>query len=192
MNAMTWYDHETHSGWSQPIGMAMVGEYKGVRLDIIPASVVPWDTWKHEHPNTLVLTTDYPFKGGDYNPFNPLYGDQVIGVALGDLAKAYPFWVVAREVVVNDRIGDIPVVVYVNPESKSAHVYLRVLDDVELEFEWADGKLKDRQTGTLWDPTKGFGEEGPLKRKLLREIPYSTAYDWAWEDFYPATEVYKP
>ena len=34
--AMTWYDHETDSTWSQPIGTAMAGAYKGVRLEMIP------------------------------------------------------------------------------------------------------------------------------------------------------------
>ena len=41
MSAMTWFDHETESLWSQPIGTALSGPYEGVRLEMIPAAVVP-------------------------------------------------------------------------------------------------------------------------------------------------------
>ena len=34
--------------------------------------------------------------------------------------------------------------------------------------------------------------EGPLRGELLQEVSYSTAYDWAWLDFYPDTEIYQP
>lgn len=34
--------------------------------------------------------------------------------------------------------------------------------------------------------------EGPFRGELLQEVPYSTAYDWAWVDFYPDTEIYQP
>jgi len=163
-----------------------------VRLEMIPVNVVPWATWKNEHPDTLVLTTELEFTYSSKDPFESFRGNYVVGVAVGDLAKSYAFRTVSKEVVVNDRIGDLPVLVYANPDSRSVHVFTRVVDDIELVFEWVDGRVKDRDTGTLWDPTKGFAVEGPLKGKLLRELPYSTAYDWAWEDFYPDTEVYKP
>jgi len=192
MNAMTWFDHETDSRWSQPIGTALGGEFEGVRLEMIPVNLVPWATWKNEHPDTLVLNTELEFTYSSKDPFENFRGNYVVGVAVGDLAKSYAFRTVSQEVVVNDRIGDLPVMVYANPDSRSVHVFTRVVDDMELVFEWVDGQVIDRGTGTLWDPTKGFAVEGPLKGILLRELPYSTAYDWAWEDFYPNTEVYKP
>ncbi|KAA3656338.1 MAG: DUF3179 domain-containing protein [Chloroflexi bacterium] len=36
-NAMTWYDHDTSSIWSQPWGRAIQGEQKGVELRLAPA-----------------------------------------------------------------------------------------------------------------------------------------------------------
>ena len=41
MNAMTWFDHETNSIWSQPWGMAISGPLKGTRLDVFPFSLHP-------------------------------------------------------------------------------------------------------------------------------------------------------
>ena len=46
MNAMTWYDLETGSVWWHPTGLALIREYKGVKLDMVPASIVPSATWK--------------------------------------------------------------------------------------------------------------------------------------------------
>ena len=116
----------------------------------------------------------------------------MVGVSLGDRAKAYPFDAVSRDVVVNDQIGDVPVIVYANPQDMSVHIFVRQVGARVLEFAWADGQVKDQQTGTRWDPTKGLAIDGALRGELLKELPYSTAYDWAWEDFYPHTEVYSP
>ena len=112
MNAMTWYDHETQSVWSQPVGMALQGGYHGVSLEMIPAAVVPWATWKKEHPDTLVLDvqSDWIVRF-TADPFIGSRGEYVIGVALAGRAKAYPFEVVSKQVVVNDHIGELPVLV---------------------------------------------------------------------------------
>ncbi len=193
MNAMTWYDHETVSLWSQPIGTALRGAYEGVRLEMIPAPVVPWATWRKEHPDTLVLNVGL----GRFGTLiaDPFAGDRrlfIAGVVLGDHAKAYPFDVVSQQVVVNDQIGETPVLVYANPEDKSVHIFARKVGDTVLEFRWAGGKLRDIQTDTLWNQATGLGIEGPLRGELLKELPYSSAYAWAWVDFYPDTEVYRP
>ena len=58
MNAMTWYDHQTGSVWSQVWGQSIAGPLKGTTLDLIPASILPWASWKATHPRTLAMTND--------------------------------------------------------------------------------------------------------------------------------------
>ena len=189
MQAMTWWDHETDSVWSQPIGTAIQGSYRGTRLVMIPAAVVPWGTWRAEHPETLVLEADSRFNV-EHDPWGtrlPLY---VLGVVVDGVAKAYPWVVVSEHVVVNDRIGGTPVVVYANPETRSAHIYARRVRDTELDFEWDGEASSDLATGSIWDLGTGHATAGPLKGESLEELPYSTAFDWAWKDFYPETQVY--
>ena len=189
--AMTWYDHETDSVWSQPTGSGLIGTYQGIRLDMIPVEVVPWATWLDEHPDTKVLDVgNYASRRGGVNPFEFRGDTYVVGVALGDEAKAYPFELVSSEIVVNDHIGDLPVLVYANPETRSVHIFARQVQDRTLFFEWVDGQIRDLDTGSLWGPSSGLASEGELRGQLLKELPYSTAFDWAWEDFYPHTEVY--
>ncbi len=186
-NAMTWFDHETLSLWSQPVGTALMGPHEGVRLSLIPAAVMPWNTWRKEQPHTEVL--DAP-RVAAANPFSGARGQYVLGVSLGDVAKSFPFEAVGRKVAVNDFVGDVPVVVYANPEDGSAHIFIRRTESGTLDFEWRNGELRDLDTGSLWDPARGFAVDGELRGQILKEVPYSTAYGWAWSDFYPDSEVY--
>ena len=189
MRAMTWWDHETRSVWAQPWGMAIDGPLQGTALDLIPASIVSWKSWFAEHPDTLVLTgADRGIIVGANKRFSDRY---VIGVTLGDHAKAYPFEAASREGIVNDRVGPFPVVVLADPDTKSVHVYFSTVGDDELEFDLEDGRLTDRQTRSIWDVATGLSVEGPHKGELLKQVPYISAFDWAWEDFYPHSAFFE-
>lgn len=192
INAMTWYDFETESLWSQPMGTALSGVYEGVRLQMIPAQVLPWATWKRDHPDTLVLDPGTVRMMPPANPFDKSKGNFFISIALADRTKVYWFDLVSQQVVVNDSIGDLPVVVYANPEDKAAHVYVRKVQGEVLDFQWIDGRFRDLQTGTTWDAARGLGLEGPLRGKLLKQLPYASSYGWPWLGLYPGTEMYTP
>ena len=188
MNAMTWYDHETSSIWSQPWGRALVGPLKGTQLQVLPFSLVPYGTWLAEHPGTLVLFTGGGF--GRYGRQSPR-DDFVAGVAIGDAARAYPFDVLREQPVINDVLDGIPLVVHTNPETRSIHIFVRQLSDGTLLTFSGDGEqMVDDQTGSVWDPARGLAIEGELTGQGLREIPYVSAFDWAWEDFYPESDFY--
>ena len=187
MNAMTWWDHETDSIWSQPWGMAIDGPLKGVTLDLIPAGIVPWSTWLEEHPETEVLKVG----GGLFGPARERFREgYVIGVTLGEHATAFPFPAAARERVINGRVGPFPVLVVADEEAKAVHVYLRKASEQELEFDLTEDGLVDRQTASRWDLARGLAVEGPLQGRSLQQVPYITSFDWAWEDFYPHSEFY--
>ena len=54
-NAMTWWDHETGTVWSQPIGEAIVGPRKGDQVELLPSELTVWSSWREAHPGTLAL-----------------------------------------------------------------------------------------------------------------------------------------
>ena len=188
MNAMTWWDHETRSIWSQSWGLALDGPLKGTRLNMIPANMVPWATWLEDHPETLILDIGLQGFGASRKGFS---ADYVIGITLGKYAKAYPFGPASKEGVINDRLGPFPVVVLVDARTKAVHAYLRRAGDRELEFIMRNNRLVDQQTGSNWDPARGIAVDGPLQGELLKQVPYTPAYDWAWKDFYPHSEFYE-
>lgn len=188
MNNMTWWDHQTDSVWTQLTGEALSGPLQGFRLEMLPMSIEPWGTWLAQHPDTLVME----IRDG-FNPSSPgvLPRDGfVIGIELGQDAGAYPFEVVSRERVVNDFIGESPLLVYADPETRHIGTFLRIVNDATLTFQWRDGRLVDIETASTWEPTRGVAIEGPLKGEVLLEIPYVTSFLRNWLDFHPASRVY--
>ena len=62
MNALVMYDRETDSLWSQFLGKAIAGPFKGTELEIIPSQLTNYGSWVEAHPDTKVLDThtSYP------------------------------------------------------------------------------------------------------------------------------------
>lgn len=186
---MTWWDHQTNSIWSQPWGRALAGSLKGTTLKLLPFSLEPWSTWVAEHPDTLALLPDTNFRS--YQSPSDYF---VAGVAFGfDVARAYRYQDMAELVVINDTLSEIPLVVHVNPETRSIHIFVRQLNDgTILNFTGDAENLIDNETGSVWDPTRGIAMDGELEGEVLREIPYIPSFDYAWRDFYPTSDFYTP
>ena len=137
MNAMTWWDHKTGSIWSQPWGRALAGPLAGTELELLPSQLVPWKTWREAHPNTLALQV------GDLRLRRAkLYPGYVIGVTLEGSSTAFPYELAEEAGVINDAVGPYPVVVYVDPEKQSPHVYVRQVGDRILTFVQEDGAVR--------------------------------------------------
>ncbi|RME51621.1 MAG: DUF3179 domain-containing protein [Caldilineae bacterium] len=185
MNAMTWWDHRTLSIWSQPLGEAISGVRAGARLEPLPAQVIAWGPWLASHPQTFVMTNDLERMGRRRQAFREGF---VIGIVLGDAAKAYPFETVAAAGAVNDQVGGFPVLVWAAGEEYAA--YLRRVGDRVLTFRRDGDSLRDQETGSTWDPRLGLATAGPLAGEVLPAAPSHTSYDWAWRDFYPDAPIY--
>lgn len=86
--AMTWYDHDTGSIWSQPLGMALTGSRAGASLEPVPSQLATWGDWRAAHPHTVSLAVSepvQPFSGRRPGP------DHVVGIIMGDAAAAWPY-----------------------------------------------------------------------------------------------------
>ena len=181
--AMTWFDHATGSIWSQPIGRALVGELRGASLAQIPSTLDTWEGFHAQHPDAQVLSNG--LDGPRLILASPRE-NWVIGLALGDAAAAVDFGHARAAGLVQLTVGDEPVAVWVDAATGTVRAYLRRVVNRLLEFEPAgDGTLRDRETGSLWSATNGLSISGPLKGQALSPVPWTSAFDWAWRDFYP-------
>jgi hypothetical protein len=187
MNAMTWYDHETNSIWSQPWGRAIRGDYKGVQLNLLPFQLTTWANWKEAHPDTQVMADDLNRIGRSRQGFQP---DFVIGLVLGENARAYYYQDAIDIGAINDMLGEVPVVVWASDEIYN--VYIRQVDGQTLTFRSEGESLIDLETGSVWDVVRGLAVSGPLEGSSLRAVPSLSSFDWAWEDFYPDSSFYSP
>ncbi|MBI3732648.1 MAG: DUF3179 domain-containing protein [Chloroflexi bacterium] len=190
LNAMTWWDHETESLWSQPLGEAIGGALLGTQLELLPSSTVPWATWRAEHPQTLALFDE------SYEQFNlesrkSSQDNYIIGVVLGDQSRAYPYRIASAEQLVQDQIGNTPLLVLVEPQSHSVHVFVRATGAQTLTFALQGDALIDQPTHSTWDRAHGIAMTGPLKGAALRPFPYIPAYARAWRDFHPESWFYQ-
>jgi len=183
---MTWWDHETESVWTQLLGEALIGPLAGTRLEQLPAFTGPWQTWRDEHPDTLVL--EEPDE--NYAAEDPKE-EFVVGVAHGDSTAAFYFLPLAAVGAVNETVGELPILAVAVADTRVIRTFARTVDDRLLTFDMTGGLLTDRETGTTWDPFSGAAGTGPLAGRRLAQVPHTLSFDWAWQIFYP-TSTYFP
>ncbi|MCS4538738.1 MAG: DUF3179 domain-containing protein [Thaumarchaeota archaeon] len=204
------YDRKTESYWSQILGQAIVGELAGLNLERIHVDTLEWKAWKKLHPKTEVLSKDTginrPYGQDPYGSYyqsrelyfpvenqdNRLHPKSVVyGVELGGRAKAYPDAVLAKVIVVSDVVGDAPLLVARNPETQTVRIFERKIGNATLEFEFRNGKLYDKQTGSEWN-FEGFAINGKYANTQLVSTIAPAHFWFAWAAFKPGTELFQP
>lgn len=207
-NALVMYDRQTDSLWAQLLGRAVDGPLSGTELEYIPARLTTWEEWKRSQPDTQALVKGYQ---GVFDPYSSYYRSPssgvrgrtvqdgrlqakefVTGVALGDEAVAYPWLSLSRNPVVNDQVGETPILVVFDPGAQSAAVLDRRVQGRTLTFRQQEGtRLRDEETGTLWAGLSGKAIEGELEGEQLRGVAHTSAFWFGWVDFHPQTRVWE-
>ncbi|MBI4327135.1 MAG: DUF3179 domain-containing protein [Chloroflexi bacterium] len=166
------YDRQTESLWSQLLLKAVTGTQMGQALKIVPSQVLTWAAWRKKFPNTEVLSTETGFRR-DYT-FNPYEGydqsqsiwfgvpihrqdfdnkDFVLGILVGNQAKAYALERLPTDRAVTDVIGDVTLRISYDPASQ--------------------------------EPTV-------LNAASAEPFPFIQSFWFAWQAFYPETDVWAP
>ena len=215
-NNLVMYDHRSNTFWSQLLGEAIRGGYKGERLAILPSQMTTWEEWKMLYPDTRVLSAAQlgrraedvidPYAGyynsgaagiAGWETANDLLPAKalVVGLTAADEARAYSLETIAAEEVINDQLGVLPVLLVYAPELRTAITYHRELAGHRLTFRWSEaqpGLLEDEETGSFWSVDTGLATSGPLAGQRLSRLSGPLVYWFAWSDFHPASEVYTP
>jgi len=208
------YDDATGSLWSQLLATAIRGERTGEQLPLVAASLTTWGEWRGRHPDTGVLlppphsnTVNGPDETHDYFQPKYSYGDEeqlvgfdstdgtlqrrtlVVGVSTDAAVRAYPFPAIDEEGVVNDEVGNLPVVVTVTPDG-TLGAYDRRVDGDRLTFSAADAQTL-AAGGSTWERTTGRALDGPHEgRQLDRANEHPPMFWRGWSNFNPETDVY--
>lgn len=184
-NAMTWWDHDTGSIWSQPTGEAVAGPRKGQTLELLPVSFTTWDAWLEANPETLALSVPADTTGFNLDEF-------YIVVDFTEDVAAYPVPDLQRAGVVNDVVADLEIAVVSDPEDDQRwNVFSRRLDDQVLELAIDQGQLVDVETGTTFDPVNGFAIEGELSGEILDKLPALTSFPDDYDTFWPDGRIWQ-
>lgn len=193
-------DATTGSWWRQATGEAVSGPLKGKNLPELPAIQTTLREWLKLYPNSLVMQPDSAFteeyehldsydKGlgrGKLTGTDTLsWRDKswVVGLDVNGVAKAFDWNRLKREQVINDRVGEQPVVIALASDTLSFFAFERPSEDAV--FTLRNDTLFGM--GNAWNLLGNTlaGTAPPLKRV--------TAYQefWhSWSTFHPFTTRY--
>lgn len=202
-NAM-FEDKRTGTWWRQATGEAVVGPLHGKAIMELPARQMTLREWAKEHPNTRVLQADSTFtdefkgmknyerglsKGSltrrDSASWKPK--SWVIGVERAGFAKAYDWNQLQKKRILSDILGGEPILLTLASDSVSFGAWSRRLGVKTLTLQYANRRLTDQETGSVWT-WRGQCVAGPLKGQKLTSIPKAYQEFWhSWRTFHPNT-----
>ena len=153
--------------------------------------------WGGIHMDGIPTLDDPPHVPPDGAPWLE-DGEPVVGVAVGDEARAYPLRIIDWHELVNDRLGGIPFALAYCTLSGSAIAYDARRDGAEPLLFSTSGLLHnsnklmmDRGTHTLWSQLTGRAVLGPLAadERELALLPAVVTTWQAWHRRHPETTV---
>ncbi|MGB3714323.1 MAG: DUF3179 domain-containing (seleno)protein [Candidatus Promineifilaceae bacterium] len=213
--------------WNQLTGEPVLGELAGqdLKLDILPVVLTTWADWLAQHPDTLVLDRDTGYYPPEIYVPGVFYGDYfasgdtmfpvwqrsdllppkefVYTLHLNGEPKAYQIEALVNDRVLNDSLGDIPVVLVADRGAVAVNGRHQILGDVYYDvggevraFDRGNGVFtpgEDPDTvvdgaGNPWQVTEEglVGPDGVVAPRIAGHL----AYWFGWYAFFPNTQLY--
>ncbi len=208
-NAM-FEDAETKSWWRQTTGIAVAGQLKGTALKEMESEQLTLGAWIRKYPNTTILQPD-PVFADQYKDLQGFddgtiqsglekrdsaswqFKSWVIGVQNNGHAKAYDWNELVKQRVINDTFQNTALVLVLENDNRSFHVWNRQVNDKLLHFTFdaSSQTLKDTATNSQWT-MNGECVEGILKGSRLSAIQAYQEFWHSWRSFHPGTRKYTP
>ncbi|MCI0554809.1 MAG: DUF3179 domain-containing protein [Anaerolineae bacterium] len=216
------YDHQTHTLWNQITGEPVLGELAGkdIKLDVLPVVVTSWEAWLEQHPDTRVLDINTGYQrpydpGAAYGSYfasnetmfpvwqrSKLLGtkDRIYALQVDGIPKAYPLKILIEEKVVNDVIGETPVLLIasrgdITVQASGSLTTYNAGGEVRAYYRenetfnpGPDESTVLDSAGNLWQVTEEalVGPNGELAPRLNGHL----AYWFGWYTFFPKTLLY--
>jgi hypothetical protein len=137
---MVMWDRQTESWWQQFEGLGIVGSLTGTKLEVLPAAIVSWKSFKSTYPEGEVLSRetgiDRPYGRNPYvgyddvskKPF--LYKgkvgkglapmEHIVGIDRGEAARAYSLDLLRAKRVLHDTLNNEKLVIFWQKGTASA------------------------------------------------------------------------
>lgn len=202
-NAM-FEDSRTRSWWRQATGEAVAGPLKSAFLREIPSQQMSLLAWIDRYPDTWIIQPDPEFadeyaelekydegtiksslEGRDTASWQPK--SWVVGIRLGNTAKAYDWNLLREKKIINDSLGDVNVAIALESDQVSFHAWQRD----SLIFTFRGHQVLDVNTGSVWN-WRGQCTDGPLKGAQLKVVQSYQEFWHSWQTFHPKTLRYEP
>jgi len=203
-------DQTTKTWWQQASGKAIAGPLKGSALKEIPSDQVTIESWIRKYPNSLVMAPDHLYderyfgledydKGTmrsdlvrrDYRSWQPK--SWIVGVRSQSSSTAYDWNDLVKKRVIQDSLDELPILVTMEADTTSFHVYDRRVNSAILIFNtnMIDNHFTDQNTCSVWN-IDGRCIEGPLKGQQLKSVQAYNEFWHAWDRFERNTKKHIP
>jgi hypothetical protein len=200
-------DATTKSWWQQATGVSITGPLKGSALKEFPSSQMTLAAWLREYPNSLVmkpdtLFMDRYFKLEDYDKGTMRsalvrrdtpawqHNSWIVGVTNSDGSKAYDWNDLVQKRIIQDSVDKMPILLAMEKDSASFHVYDRRVGDSLLSFRIPVDRdlLVDENTNSSWT-MDGLCIDGVLKGKRLAPVQSYNEFWHTWRNFHKTRKV---
>jgi len=206
-NAM-FEDATTGSWWQQATGKVIAGKLKGTALKELPCKQLTLEAWLREYPGSVVMQPDTTFKKqyaglADYDDGTVHSSLEkrdssswkrkswIIGVIHNRASKAYDWNEVAKAGIIDDAVADMPVMLALEKDSASFHVYERKLNGIVFYFEEGlNDTIIDENTHSTWN-MDGLCVGGTMRGQRLNAIQSYQEFWHSWSTFHPNTARYQ-
>lgn len=165
------YDRETQSLWSQLKMDAVSGPEVGKKLTLLPSEYLTWKAWRQKHPGGEVLSPNTGHKR-DYeaDAYAPYFAsDQTM----------FPVPQTRRELPNKAKILGLVIA-----GKSKAYPLDQLPDNVVVRDRFSDEDIE-----ILWNQTN---REPQVRKADGKPVPSIVGFWFAWQAFYPDTELWKP
>ena len=199
-NAM-FEDATTHSWWRQENGVAIAGPLKGAVLPELPCEQMSLRQWLQLHPNSLVMQPD-PAYAEEYDHMKNYESGRgksdltrtdslswkekswVVGIELGNDAKAFDWNRLKKERIINESVGNTPIVLVLTPDTLGFAAFQRP----------ASKMLFELRHDTLVSGTDLYDLAGraipPTELPNLKKVNAYQEFWHSWSVFHPLGRKY--
>ena len=192
-------DATTKSWWRQVTGEAITGKLKGQQLPEVFSTQTSLTEWLQLNPNSLIMQEDPAFIASYDSTFkfesgksrSKLTGTDslswkdkswVIGIKAGKERKAYDWNQLRKERLIQDKIGETPILLVLSNDDKSFFAFERPGEN--LVFSLADNAIIYNNKHFRIDG-KGLDTSFSLK-----SLSASQEFWHSWRNFNPGTKKY--
>ncbi|MEM6972777.1 MAG: DUF3179 domain-containing protein [Pseudomonadota bacterium] len=200
------FDRASDTLWNQFTGEPVIGPLaqSGITLKQRPVAVASWADWRAVNPDTRVLSLNTGHRRDygsgvvyrDYFASRELMfpalvdqsilaqKDYIFGIRQFGAAKAWPLAAFARGRVINDRIGDMPIVLVGDADGRTVRAYERGRHEFADRMPVRNGVspgLSQRGSDAVW-MIEEEGLRGPGGETMPR-VAGHVAYWFAWNNY---------
>lgn len=206
-------DRQTGTLWQHATGEALLGPLKGAQLQPLGGELTRWSKWKEMNPHTSLavepipehgrfpgliprdrleylletFSTNYAAPGFVTDNRLPMH-EEIVGVSLAGVDRAYRLVVIRNQGVIHDRIGENSIAIVYDADADYVNAFNCLVSDKIIELAPANGALSSLDGMMRWT---WMGNPLTANTPPLQKLQIERQWWLGWVEFHPTSEVYQ-